>query len=76
MSELGLQVGGVLTSFVLQDYAVLDTLEVWVDESRIPLDADHGWTYDETYKIVYFHGDGVPPRGSEIVIEYEVGTPG
>jgi hypothetical protein len=76
MSELGLQVGGVLTSFVLQDYAVLDTIEVWVDDSRIPLDGDNGWTYDETYKIVYFHGGGVPARGSEIVIEYEVGSPG
>jgi hypothetical protein len=76
MSELGLQVGGVLTSFVLQDYAVVDTLEVWVDESRVPFDAANGWTYDEEYKIVYFHGDGIPPRGSEIVIEYEVGSPG
>ena len=76
MSDLGLQVGGVLTSFVLQDYAVLDTIEVWVDDNRIPMDETNGWTYDETYKIVYFHGDGIPPRGSEIVISYEVGAPG
>jgi hypothetical protein len=76
MSDLGLQVGGVLTSFVLQDYAVTDTIEVWVDEMRVPRDDTDGWTYDEEYKVVYFHGDGVPPRGSEIAIEYEVGAPG
>ena len=76
MADLGLQVGGVLTSFVLQDYAVEETIEVWVDESRIPADDSNGWTYDAEYKVVYFHGDGIPPRGSEIAIEYEVGAPG
>jgi len=76
MSDLGLQVGGVLTSFVLQDYAVVDSIEVWVDEHRVPRSETDGWTYEEEYKIVYFYGDGIPPRGSEIAIEYEVGAPG
>jgi len=76
MSDLGLQVGGVLTSFVLRDYAVVDTLEIWVDDHRAVKDDVDGWSYDEEYKIVYFHGDGVPARGSKITIAYEVAAPG
>jgi hypothetical protein len=76
MSDLGLQVGGVLTSFVLQDYAVADTIEVWVDDDPVSASETDGWTYDEEYKVVYFHGDGVPDRGTTITIAYEVAAPG
>jgi hypothetical protein len=76
MSDLGLQVSGLMTSFILQNYAVKKTIEVWVDEVRVAEDTDNGWTYDEEYHIVYFHGAGVPERGSTIEIDYEIGAPG
>ena len=72
MNDLGLQVSGLLYSFQLSYLAVADTLKVWVDEDEISEDEDNGWTYNETYGILYFHGDGVPERGSEIVVTYEI----
>ena len=30
--------------------------------------------YDNEYAIVYFHGAGIPTRGSQIYITYEVGS--
>jgi hypothetical protein len=76
MSELGLQVAGLLTSFVLDNFAVKNTIKVYVDEVQIPEDSSDGWTYDEEYHIVYFHGAAIPDRGSTIEIDYEIGAPG
>jgi hypothetical protein len=76
MTELGLQVSGTLTNFQLSQPAVKDSIAVWVDEVAVPEDPDNGWTYDEAYAILYFHGAGVPPRGSAILVEYEIAGPG
>ena len=76
MTELGLQVSGELTNFQLSHPAVKASLEVWVDEVPIREDASDGWTYDEAYAILYFHGSAIPPRGSEIIVEYEIAGPG
>jgi hypothetical protein len=72
MNDLGLQVSGLLYSFQLSYLAIFDTLEVWIDEVSVVEDEENGWTYNDTYGILYFHGDGVPARGSEIVVSYEI----
>jgi len=76
MAELGLQAGGISTSFILEHYAVESTLKVWVDNERVDEDEDNGWTYDSRYHVIHFHGDGVPPRGSKIQVEYEIAQQG
>ena len=72
MNDLGLQVSGLLYSFQLSYLAVTETLEVWVEDEPILEDEVDGWTYNDTYGIIYFHGDAVPARGSEIVVSYEI----
>lgn len=74
MSELGLAVSGVLTSFQLSYPAFEGSLEIYVDEAAIPEDPVSGWTYDAEYWIVRFDGDYVPPRGSKITALYEVAS--
>jgi hypothetical protein len=76
MTELGLQVSGVLTSFQLEYPAVEESILVWVDDAPVEPDPVNGWSYDAEYYIVYFHGTGVPARGAQIVIEYDIGAPG
>lgn len=76
MNELGLQASGVLTSFQLTYPAVEETIEVLVDNEFVAEDAENGWTYDPEYAILYFHGAGVPPRGSEITVRYEIASGG
>ncbi len=76
MSDLSLEVSGVQTSFQLTYAAVEGTIEVAVEDELVPEDENNGWTYDPEYWIVYFHGDGVPPRGSSITITYEVANTG
>jgi hypothetical protein len=72
MDNLGLQVSGEMSSFQLTYAAILETIEVFVDDVQIDQDDAEGWSYDLTYAILYFHGGGVPDRGSQIVVEYEV----
>jgi hypothetical protein len=72
MNDLGLQVSGMLYSFQLSYLAAVETLEVWVDDVSVVEDEENGWTYNETYGILYFNGDGVPARGSELVVSYEI----
>jgi hypothetical protein len=76
MGELGLQAGGISTSFILEHYAVASTIKVWVDDEPIDEDEESGWTYDSRYHVLYFHGDGVPPRGSKIQVEYDIAQQG
>ncbi len=72
MEELGLQVSGVMTSFQLSEYAVESTIVVYDDEDIVEADTSDGWSYDAEYAILYFHGSGIPERGSEITVIYEV----
>ena len=72
MAELGLQAGGMSASFILEHFAVLESIEVWIDDETLGPDPDDGWTYDEAYHVIHFHGAGIPPRGSRIQVRYEV----
>jgi hypothetical protein len=87
MERLGLQASGMLSSFQLTYSAVEGTIEVYIDDPSVPgepielegetwvmvdEDTSNGWSYDETYALIYFHGDAVPPRDATIKIEYEV----
>ncbi len=76
MLDLGMQVAGLRTSFILQNFAVKKSIKVWVDEDRVPESDTDGWTYDEEYHIIYFHGGGIPDRGSTVEVDYEIGAPG
>ena len=76
MEDLGLQAGGMKTSFILGNYAVESSIRVWVDEEEAFQDAENGWTYAADYHVIHFHGDGIPPRGSRIQVEYQVLRPG
>lgn len=72
MEELGLQAGGMKTSFILENFAVESSIEVWIDDEESFSDPEHGWTYDSEYHVIHFHGDGIPARGSRIQVGYEV----
>lgn len=76
MSDLSLEVSGLQTSFQLSNAAVDGTIEVAVEDQIVEEDEINGWTYDPDYWIVYFHGDGVPPRDASITITYEVANGG
>ena len=76
MEDLGLQAGGMKTSFILANYAVESSIRVWVEDVEMAADPDNGWAYDAEYHVVHFYGDGIPPRGSRIQVEYEVARPG
>ncbi len=49
-----------------------DSLEVSLGDVTIPEDPVDGWTYDSEYRTIRFDGDYVPPRGSSILVRYEV----
>lgn len=72
MSELGLLSAGLYTSFRLSYAAVPETLEVLVDGAGVQQSETNGWTYDETYDMLYFHGAAVPDWGSTITVRYDI----
>jgi len=74
MYDLGLAVSGELDTFQLSYAAVIETLEVYVDDDLIEEDPDDGWTYDSEYWILRFDGDFVPPRGAQVSVTYEVAS--
>ena len=76
MGDLGIQAGGVSTSFILEHYAVESSIEVWVDDEAIQKDDEQGWSYDASYHVIHFNGASVPPRSSKIRVEYEIAQSG
>jgi hypothetical protein len=72
LGELGLNASGVLTTFQLEHGARDGTLEVTVDGATVPVSEFDGYTYDAEFFTVTFHGAAIPPRGSTIVIRYEI----
>lgn len=72
MAELGLQSAGLYTSFRLSYAAVIGSIEVWVDDVSVPESDTDGWTYDDTYQNLYFHGSAVPDYGTTITVGYEI----
>ena len=76
MQDLGIQAGGVSTSFILEHYAVESSIEVWVDDEGVAQDDEQGWSYDDSYHVIHFNGDSVPPRGSTIRVEYDIAQSG
>ncbi len=74
MNELGLQSAGLYTSFRLSYAAVPESIEVFVDDVQVYEDTTevNGWTYDDSYQMLYFHGASIPTWGAEITVNYEV----
>lgn len=70
--QLGLTASGVITVFTLTWNAVPDTIQVIVNDEDVAMDAENGWTYDDPSHAIEFHGDGVPPRGAQITVKYEI----
>ena len=73
MSDMGLSVSGVLSTFQLTYHAIEESLVVTVDDVEIPNDAVDGWTYDSENWLIRFDGDYVPERGSTVHANYEIG---
>ncbi len=72
LGDLGLNAQGVITKFRLAEAAVPDSIHVSVEGEEIPESDTNGWTYDEETWFLTFHGDGIPARGSQITVEYDV----
>ena len=72
LTDLGVNAGGIRTSFQLSFAAVPGTIEVYVDEDLVPENANDGWTYDDQTWFITFHGDAIPDRGSQIDATYTI----
>ena len=70
--ELGLNASGVVSSFKTTYAAQVDSIEVFVDDVEVEKSSTNGWTYDSETWYLHFHGDAIPPRGSEIRCTYEI----
>lgn len=75
LHDLGAIASGILEQFTLSEPAHVDSIEVSVDGILVLPDAIDGWTYEAASQLLTFHGAAIPERGSEIVVEYEVGVP-
>ena len=72
MTDLGLNVSGVIRVFQLSYAAVQESLEVYAGDFLVPQDPVEGWTYDSEYRTIRFDGDYIPARGSSLTVRYEV----
>ncbi len=72
LGTLGLTAVGIRSTFKLTKGAVIGTIQVFVDDVEVDESDINGWTYDPATWYIEFHGDAVPPRGSEVSVSYTV----
>ncbi|MFZ5478280.1 MAG: vWA domain-containing protein [Myxococcota bacterium] len=70
LTRVGLDVTGISDTFYLTRLPSPDTLEVLVEDVRIPEREDDGWTYDVGENAIVFHGRAVPRPGMGIEVKY------
>jgi hypothetical protein len=71
LTRVGLDVTGLADTFPLSRLPAAESLEVWVDDVRIPERETDGWTYSLGDNAVVFHGRAVPRAGMGIVVQYQ-----
>ena len=76
LSRIGLELAGLIDTFMLERLPDPETLIVWVDEATIPNREFDGWTYSPGDNAVVFHGRAVPRAGMTVYVEYRVLTGG
>tara|TARA_B110000037_G_C17058438_1_gene480805 strand:+ start:283 stop:1191 length:909 start_codon:yes stop_codon:yes gene_type:complete len=73
MAEMGLTVLAEVRVFQLSYTPFEGSIVVSIGEDIVPEDPVNGWTFDTEFKTLRFDGDYIPPRGSSISVEYEIG---
>lgn len=71
LERVGLVASGLTDTFLLTSIPESNTLEVWVDEVRMPARERDGWQYDPGQNAIVFDGYSVPRAGMEVVVHYE-----
>lgn len=61
----------VQAQFQLNRVPVISSIRVIINGVLVPQDAQNGWTYDATTKIVTVHGSYSPEAGANIVINFD-----
>jgi len=73
MEEMGLTVLEEVRVFQLSYTPYEGSIVVSVGDDIVAEDPVNGWTFDSEFKTLRFDGDYVPPRGSSVSVEYEIG---
>lgn len=71
LTHVGLDVVGLIDTFVLANYPAPDTIQVLVDGASVTHAAIDGWNYDPGPNAIVFNGAAVPEPGSHIVVSYK-----
>jgi hypothetical protein len=59
------------TAFRLNRPAVPESIQVWVNNVRVPYNATNGFTYNAGAQSIYFHGNAIPPAGATIRVSFD-----
>ncbi|MCB9686194.1 MAG: VWA domain-containing protein [Alphaproteobacteria bacterium] len=70
--DLGLTASGLLDEFVLSQPALEESIEVTVNGEPVEQSTRDGWSYVPSRTAVLFLGNAIPPRGAEVVVQYEI----
>lgn len=70
MSNIGLGVFALRSSWTLSRQASPSSIRVTVNGQPVSQSPTNGWTYDAASNSVTFHGSAVPPAGARIDVSY------
>lgn len=71
LTRVGFEAAGLQDTFPLAAVPQLDSIEVLVDEVRIPGRDIDGWTWTPGDNAIVFHGRAIPRPGMEIAVLYQ-----
>lgn len=71
LDEIQSNIAMLSTQFYLNKIPVVHTISVVVNGVAIPRNIENGWSYDEEFNSILFHGSALPNQGSQIVVNFE-----
>jgi hypothetical protein len=63
---------GKVNSFTLAKVPYQNKISVKINNTNVPQDSSNGWTYEEGYNTLTFHGSFVPDPNAKVSVDYDV----
>jgi hypothetical protein len=72
LAFLSKHITGKVNSFTLAKVPYQKKITVKINDVIIPQDTSNGWTYEEDYNTLTFHGTFVPDPNAKVSVDYDV----
>ncbi len=70
LSRIQSRIVSVLTDFPLDRRPIIESIQVWTNDVKVPQNSENGWVYLADKNAVSFRGSFIPKNGAKIRVDF------